>query len=120
MRFTVAGKATGGTGCTETPSRRFRWSADVRVDRCDKPDSADGDILVKITWARTCGDTWARGPPQRFSRQTGKAPLSTTGLAAVHRQWRHPGESGDVLAPPPLTGPQHDLCAKRRFGGNIP
>lgn len=56
---------------------RFRWSASVRVDQCDRPDPADGGLLVKtITQARTCGGTWVRGPPRRFSSQPASSAMS--------------------------------------------
>ena len=40
------------------PSRRSTWSASVRLDQCESPESAGGDILVKaITRARVRGGT---------------------------------------------------------------
>lgn len=39
-------------------SRRFKWSASVRVDQCESPESAGGNLLVKaITRARARGGT---------------------------------------------------------------
>jgi hypothetical protein len=59
-------------------------------------------------------------PAPAFVLQPGNAPLGIAGLAAVHPQRCHSGELGDVLAPPPLGRPQHNPCAKRHDGRNIP
>ncbi len=54
-----------------------------------------------------------------FLFQPGQALFGITGLATVHRQRRHTGKLRDVLAPPPLAGPQHDPCTQRHISRNI-
>lgn len=55
------------------PSRLLKWSASVRVDQCESPESAGGDILVKaITRARARGGTCVRGPPRRLPSSPAK------------------------------------------------
>lgn len=82
------------------PSRRFRWSASVRGDQRDRPDSTGDDILVKaINRAPTLDGTLDTRPATALLLQTGKL--------------------GDVLAPPPSPDHSNDPCTKRHTGRNI-
>lgn len=59
-------------------------------------------------------------PAPALVLQTGNTPLGITRFGAVHHQRCHTGEFGDVLAPPPLSRPQHDPYAKRHDSRHIP